>query len=87
MVLSLTRDNSGRGAAPVTRRKQKHMDESWAVKANREREELERIESRERLDEMLEEARLNQEREWKEICDRAAKIEMARDAMDAEVGR
>jgi hypothetical protein len=39
----------------MTNRKQKHLDESWIVKANRERDRLENIKSRERLEELLDE--------------------------------
>ncbi len=39
----------------MTHRKQKHMDESWVVKANRERDELERIKSRESIEALREE--------------------------------
>ncbi len=38
----------------MTHRKQKHMDESWVVKANRERDELERIKSRESVEALRE---------------------------------
>jgi len=41
----------------MTHRKQKHLDESWVVKANRERDELERIKSREKFDEFRDEFR------------------------------
>ena len=34
----------------MTSRKQKHLDESWVVKANRERDRLADIKSRERIE-------------------------------------
>lgn len=34
----------------MTNRKQKHLDESWVVKANRERDRLANIESRKRME-------------------------------------